>query len=409
MGKISSQSGATAAAGEPPLRSLELIEVRPLEEPGRDQAGRGAPVTWAELLTRYGLFLLVVALPVMLSVAYYGLIASDRYVSEAKFVVRAPGAGAGGGLSMVMRGDASNRTADDTHAVNAFVLSRDAASELARTHALREVMSRPEGDMFARFPNFYTRNNDEKFFEAYRRFVSVRADSTTGISTLVVQAFRADDARMIAESILASSERFVNRLHERATRDEIAFTRNLVDQARAHLAEVVERLSDYRNQEQTLDPQTESNSRLATLSKLSTEISQLEAGLAQQVAMAPQSPAISPMREVIQSMRNELDRQRRLLVGDSSSMASKFEGYEMLMIERELASRALVDAVVRMEKARQDGQRQSIYLQRVVEPNQPDYPAQPYRLLGIFLITALSVVMYAICRSLLSLALEHRS
>ena len=408
MDMTSIKSAATAADGEPPLRSIELIEVRPLQDPRRDRAGHAAPVTWAELLTRYWLFLLVVALPVLLAVAYYGFIASDRFVSEAKFVVRAPGAGGGSGLSMVMRGDASNRTADDTHAVNAFVLSRDAASELARAHAFRDVMSRPEGDMFARFPNFYTRNNEEKFFEAYRRFVTVRVDSTTGISTLVVHAFRADDAKLIADAILASSERFVNRLHERATRDEIAFTRTLVDQARSQLTEVVERLAEYRNQEQTLDPQTESNSRLATLSKIATEISQLEAGLAQQLAMAPQSPAIGPMREVIQSMRNELDRQRRFLVGDSSSMASKFEAYEMLIIERDLASRALVDAVVRMEKARQDGERQSMYLQRVVEPNQPDYPAAPYRLLGILFITALSFVMYAICRSLLGLALEHR-
>jgi capsular polysaccharide transport system permease protein len=391
----------------PPPAALELVRVdrappaRQTSAPAPDDAGLGP------FLARYWLALALLLAPIFGGVLYFGFIASDRYVSEAKFVIRAPGGGGGGGFGMLIRGEASNRTGDDTHAVNTFMMSRDAASELAREHGLRDVMARPEGDMFARFPNFYTRDNDEKFFDAYKRFVDVRVETNTGISTLKVSAFRPDDAHRVAVALLESGENFVNRMGERATRDEIRFSRALVDEARAQLTDVVARLADYRNQAQTLDPQAESTSWINAMTKLATEISQLEAALAQQIAMAPQSPAIAPTREKVRSLRDELERQRKRLVGDDESMATKFQGYELLMIERELASRALVEAVVRMEAARQDGQRQSLYLQRVVEPNLPDHPASPYRFLGMLLTGLIALVIFWLAKNLLRVTLEH--
>ncbi|MDP2358059.1 MAG: hypothetical protein Q8M31_18625 [Beijerinckiaceae bacterium] len=400
------RESAPAQISPPLVNALELVR---LDQPAAAYAKGLAPEdkSLKGVVTRSWLFLALVAAPAIVAMLYFGVIAADRFVSESKFVIRAPGA-ASAGVGMLMRGEASNRVADDTHAVNAFMMSRDAAAELARDHGLRDVMSRLEGDIFARFPNFYTHSNDEKFFEAYKRFINVQVDSSTGISTLKVSAFRADDAKRTAEALLNTGENFINRLRERSTRDEIAFAISLVDEARGQLVAVVQRLADYRNEQQTLNPQEESTSRLAALTKLATEISQLEAALAQQIAMAPQSPGISPMREKVRSLRDELGRQRKLLVGDEGSMATKFQGYELLMVERELASRALVEAVVRMEGARQEGQRQSLYLQRIVEPNLPDYPASPYRFLGVLISIALALVFFWLGKNMMRLILEHR-
>lgn len=401
------RASAPPQISAPPVYALEMV---PVDGPPAVRA-KGSALTEQSvkgLLGRYWLFLSLVVLPAVFAIAYYGFIAADRYVSETKFVIRAPAAASSGGVGMLMRGEASGRVADDTHAVNAFMMSRDAASELARDHGLRDVMSRREGDLFARFPNFHTRNNDEKFFEAYKRFIDVEVNSSTGISTLKISAFRPDDSQRIAEALLNSGESFINRLRERSSRDEIAFAVALMEEARTQLVEVVKRLSDYRNEQQTLNPQEESIARLAALTKFATEISQLEAGLAQQIALAPQSPSIPSMREKILSLRDELDRQRKVLVGAEGSMATKFQGYELLMIERELASRTLIEAVVRMEAARQEGQRQSLYLQRIVEPNLPDYPASPYRFFGIFLSILSALVLFWLGKNMMRLTLEHR-
>lgn len=392
----------------PPNRvALELVRIEPVLATGEPEPPP-EPVTLRSLAQRYWLFLATVAAPVVGALLYFGAIASDTYVSEAKFVIRAPSSSDAGSLGMLMRGETGNRTADETNAVNTFMMSRDAVVALARDHGLRELMSREEGDMFARYPNFYSRDNYEQLYKAYQRFVTVDVDSSTGISTLAVRAFRPEDAKNLAEGLLARGETFVNSLRDRASRDELAFTRALVAEARARMAKVSAELADYRNQELTVNPEAESTSALAALTKLATEISQLEAALAQQTAMAPQSPTIAPLREKVRSLRDELDRQRRLLVGDANSMAMKFKGYDLLVLERELAARALIAAVVQMEQARQEGQKQTFYLQRVVEPNLPDYPAGPYRVLGVLATIILSLGLFWMAQTLLRQVMDHR-
>lgn len=396
-----------AAVPAPQRLALDLVRIGPPPATGEPATSR-APETLGGLARRYWLFLSIVAAPIAGALLYFVLIASDSYVSEAKFVIRAPSSADAGSLGMLMRGETGNRTADETNAVNAYMMSRDAVAALARGHGLRDLMSRAEGDAFARYPNFYSRDNDEQLFSAYKRFVNVEVDSSTGISTLSVRAFRPDDAKNLAEALLARGETFVNSLRERSTRDELAFTSALVAEARARMEKVSAELADYRNQELTVNPEAESTSALAALTKFATEIAQLEAALAQQTAMAPQSPTISPLREKVRSLRDELERQRRLLVGDANSMATKFKGYDLLILERELAARALIAAVVQMEHARQEGQKQTFYLQRIVEPNLPDYPAGPYRVLGVLAAIILSLGMFWMAQTLLRQVLDHR-
>ena len=388
-------------------RALELVPIAPSNSALRRDVRQ--PTTRSYSAKSYWLFFALVVAPIIGSLFYFGAIASDIYTSEAKFVIRSPTSADAGSLGMLMRGETGNRTADETNAVNTYLASRDAVAVLARDHGLRDMMSREEGDMFARYPNFYSRDNDEQLYQAYKRFVSIDVDTSTGISTLSVRAFRPEDAKSLADSLLARGETFVNSLRERSARDQLEFARGLVKEARTQMEKVASDLAAYRNQELTIDPTAETAGALSALTKLATEIAQLEAALAQQIAMAPQSPGIAPLREKVRSLRNELERQRRLLVGDQDSMAAKFKGYELLVLERELATRTLVAAVLQMEGARQETQKQNFYLQRIVQPNIPDHPAGPYRIVGVLMTIILSLGAFWMAQSLLRQVLDHRA
>ncbi|NDA48431.1 MAG: hypothetical protein EBY21_14395, partial [Alphaproteobacteria bacterium] len=76
--------------------------------------GGEAPILLSEELSRWQRLrrwlserfwpLVLVVLPALLSILYFGLIESDRYVSEAKFVVRAPSTAALGQIANVLQG-----------------------------------------------------------------------------------------------------------------------------------------------------------------------------------------------------------------------------------------------------------------------------------------------------------------
>ena len=61
---------------------------------------------------------------------YYGLIASDIFVSESRFVVRSPQRPQLSGLGAILQGGGFARSQDDTYSVHDYVLSRDALAEL---------------------------------------------------------------------------------------------------------------------------------------------------------------------------------------------------------------------------------------------------------------------------------------
>ena len=90
--------------------------------------------------------------------------------------------------------------------VQAYMVSRDAVAELARTRDLRAVVSRPGSDFLMRFPRPFEGRSFETLFRNYQRFVTVGYDSQTGISKLTVRAFRAGDAHTLADSLLDGGE-----------------------------------------------------------------------------------------------------------------------------------------------------------------------------------------------------------
>ena len=69
------------------------------------------------------LFLLTVVVPTALAVLYFGLFASDVYVSESRFVVRSPDKPATSGLGVLLKSAGFSNAGDEIFAAHEFVQS----------------------------------------------------------------------------------------------------------------------------------------------------------------------------------------------------------------------------------------------------------------------------------------------
>jgi hypothetical protein len=147
----------------------------------------------------------------------------DRYVSEAKFVVRAPSTAALGQIANVLQGSGIVKSADDAYVVHGYLESRDALLELSKNSGLEEMFGRPEADILSRYPKFYRKANVEDLYKHYLKFVYLDYNQTTGISLLRVQAFRPKDAHDLAAAMLDNAEVLINRLNERAQQDAVVW------------------------------------------------------------------------------------------------------------------------------------------------------------------------------------------
>lgn len=353
------------------------------------------------------LFALVVLLPSLLATAYYLVIAADQYVSETRFLVRSPQRHAAGLLSGFLQSTGFVRAQDDSYAVGEFMRSRDAVAALDRDGMLTEIITRPEADFLARYPQFWVTPSQEAIYRHYLRFITVTNDTASGVTTLQVRAFRPQDAQRLARSLIEKAEELINRLNERARRDAVRHAQTEVAENEARLAQAQVRLTEFRNREAMIDPDRESASILDLIARLSIDVAEKRARIREVERQTPSSPQIAALRANVAATEDQIARERERVVGKDSSIAPRIAAFETLLLERELATRMLASATASLENARLEAQRQQLYLERIVEPNLPDSGTHPRVLATLALLVAILLATFGILRLLLIHVYEH--
>jgi len=353
-------------------------------------------------------FLICVILPTLLAAFYFLLIASPRYVSEARFIVRQAGQAQPDALGLTLQGVGLSATQTDAFAVHDYMRSRDAVAELDQSLDLSRLLGPPGADIFSRWPRPWESRSREALYKGYQRFVTVGYDATTGISILRVEAYRPEDARRLAEALLTGGEGLVNRLNARSVADAVSQAETSRDEARERLSEAQRRLVAFRNRQRFIDPSMVAAEGAGLIGELSATLAGLRAERAQLAAEAPQSPQLPSLDNRIAAYERQISAERSKLAGEASSLVPAVSAYEDLVLERELADRQLSEATAALLAAERDARRQALYLQRVVSPALADEPTLPRRWLSILIVLIGSLLLYGVGWLVWSGLREHR-
>ena len=352
-------------------------------------------------------FWAIVGLPTLIAGVYYFALASDLYLSEAKFVVHGPSKGPGSALSAMLSSGGSG-IPQDTFEVHEYLMSRDAVQRLDREDGLRAMLGRPEGDLLTRFPGYlFWRKDFEALYKAYSRFISVEVDASTAVSTLQVKAYRPEDAQRIAQSLLSYGEQLVNTLNERARHDALAVFQKEVDSTEQRIAEIQSKLTAYRIQQKMLDPKSASAGPIELLAQMNAQLANSKAQLAEVIKNSPNSPHIPLVRTRIASLEKLIAEERSKITGDNNSVATALSEYERLDVQRQLSEKILASALASLEAARLEVQRQQLYLETIAQPNLADYPLYPKRVASFVTVVACCLLAYGIAWLLIAGIREH--
>jgi capsular polysaccharide transport system permease protein len=350
----------------------------------------------------------IVGLPTLIAGVYFFAIASDLYLSEAKFIIRSPKQVQASGIGALLQSTGLSRAAEDTSAVQDFIMSRDSVRKLEQDNDLRVLFSRPEGDFVTRFPGIlFWRRDFEALFSRYDHFVSVETDTTTGVTALRVKAYRPEDAHTLASALLSYSEQLVNELNERARRDALNMARREVDRAEQRIAEIQTELTAYRVKQKMLDPKSASSGVLELIGQMNAAQANARAQLGELLNNSPNSPQIPLVKNRIASLDKLIAEERTKISGATDSVVSALTEYERLNLQRELAEKALTSAFTSLEAARIEAQRQQLYLETIAQPNLADYPLYPKRVVSFVTVFASCCLAYGIAWLLAANVREH--
>lgn len=354
-------------------------------------------------------FAIFVILPTALAVLYYGLIASDQYVSESRFIIKSPGQRSTqvSSLASLIQTTGLTTGQEQTSEVLDYLRSRAALDDLMRRVDLRSAYAQRNADFLSRYPRPWKSDRRENLYNFYRAMVSANHDSDTQVAVVTVKAFNPADAYRINASLLELSEDFVNSLNERARRKSIAEAERRVSEAEDRVRKARIALGAYRNQAQLIDPGKQAGGVLDVANKLVAEQSSLQAQLNVMVNAAPANPSIPALRSRIAAIGHEIAAQNSRAVGAPSAISNKLAGYENLTVEQEFATQNYTVASAALEQAREEAQKQQFYLERVANPGRPDVAALPHRLQQILTIFGAAIFLYFIGWMLYVGILEH--
>jgi len=351
----------------------------------------------------------IALLPTFVAAGYYGLIASDRYVSEARFVIHTASKPAGllGGLSALLQLAGLERSQDDAYAVRDYINSRDAMTALAQRIDLRGVYNDPRADLLARFPSVLYGKSDEEFYRYFQSMETVFVNNTSGLTILRVEAFRPQDAHQIALGLLELGEAMVNRLNDRIQQDSLALARGELARAEERKIATAVAITAFRNQAVMLDPNKETAALIGLIGQLSAQRAQARMLLDETRANSPGSPQLQSQQQRIAAIDRQIEEQRAKIIGDATGLVEKIAQYERLELEDQFALRALAQATASLEAARLEARRQQLFLERVVEPGLPDDAVMPQRLRVIGTVFGFNVLGALVLFLIISSAKEH--
>jgi capsular polysaccharide transport system permease protein len=353
------------------------------------------------------LFLLVVILPTIVATLYFGLLASDVYVSESQFVIRSPDKESVTGLGVLLKSSGFSSADDEVYAAQDYVRSRDALHALNANNAVARAYGNKSISIFDRFNPLGLSGTFEDLYRFYQGKVGVDYDTSSSIATLTVHAFSPDDAYKFNGELLALAEGLVNRLNTRGRHDMVQFAAREVQDAQVEARNAAVALAAFRNTHGVVDPEAQAKVQLDMISKLQDELIGSRVQLAQLQKMAPENPQIPILTTRISGLQHQIDEQMGRVAGGRRSLSQTAVQYERLELERELADKRVAAAMTSLQSAEDEAQRKQAYVERIAEPSRPDEPAEPRRLRGIFAVFVLGLIAWGILRLLVAGLREH--
>lgn len=356
-----------------------------------------------QLFSRLIRFTLVIA---GLAVAYWLLIASDRYVSEASVIIRKTDSVAAPSIdvSMLIAGVAGvNRT--DQLLLREYLLSVDMLKKLDAELDLRAHYGDWGRDWFSRL----WLKDMEWFHRYYLSRVAIEYDDFAGVLRIRVQAYDPNKAKAITHLLVREGERYMNQIGHEMAETQVNFLDTQVNLAQIRYQQASHRLLAFQNRKGVLSPQATAESLTVLIGKLEEQRAQLQTQLASLPSTLDRDhPNLVMLRQSLGAIdRQIIDEKAKLANPTGKTLNITMEEFHRLQMEVAFTQELYKAALTALEKGRIDATRMLEKVSVLQSPTLPEYPMEPRRLYNTVVTLLFAFVLAGVLKLLESIVRDH--
>ncbi|MFT4241146.1 MAG: chain-length determining protein [Acidovorax sp.] len=353
---------------------------------------------------------LVVALAAsLLAALYWGIIASDRYVSEAQILIQHTDMASGQALdfSSLLTGSGSASRGDQM-LLRTRLLSVDMLQQLDQQLDLRGHFSSNDHDILSRM--FWHDASLEFFHRYYLSRVSVEYDEYAGTLIVEAQAFSPEMAQRIAQALVHDGEQFMNRMGHQLAQEQVDFLEKQV-QERGQLAlQARQKVLAFQNAKGLVSPQATAENLAGVINKLEAQLTELNARKTALLGyLAPTAPGVVELDLQINAVQKQMRAEQDRLTGTKGQELNRtVEEFQRLELEAQFMQDAYKSALVALEKGRVEATRMLKKISVLQSANLPEYPLQPRRIYNIVAFTLVALLLAGIVQLLVAIVRDHK-
>jgi capsular polysaccharide transport system permease protein len=344
----------------------------------------------------------------LLALLYWGLIASDRYVSEAHIVIHRVDSSVSTGTSGQKSDTSTGAMVVEQMLLRDHLLSVDMLVKLDAALKLREHYSDRHRDPISRM---WSKDHPMEWFHRhYLSRVSVELDLNAGVLVIQAAAYDAQTAYAIATMLVKEGERYMNELGQRLAAEQVAFLEKQVAQLHERVLVDRQALIAYQNRKGLVSPQSTAENLAGIINRLEGQRTDLQTRLsAMKEYLMPDSPAIVEIEQQITAVEKQIARETtRLTSPNGQSLNRTVEEYQRLQMNAELSAAVYKTALAALEQGRIEAARKLMNVYILQNPVMPQYPLEPRRVYSITIAVLAICLIYGTILLLVAIVRDHK-
>jgi capsular polysaccharide transport system permease protein len=378
---------------KPAALSAGLASHRKIFEPFRRKSG---PFWLAAMLS-------------LLGALYWGLIASDRYVSEAHVIIQQTDMPIAQPMDLsTLLGMSSAPNRADQLLLRDHLLSVDMLLKLDEKLGLREHYSDRRRDPISRMWSIDL--SQEWFHRYYQSRVSVEFDEYAGLLVIRAEAFSPEKAHAITSMLAQEGEHYMNEVAHKLAQEQVAFIEKQVVEIGERVLQSRQAVLAYQNERNLASPQGTAENVFAIINQLESQLTTLKTQRESLVGyLNSRNPSVVEIDLQIAAVKKQITKeQARLTSAERQTLNRAIEEFQRLQMNAEFAQDMYKTSLAALEKARIDAVRTLKMVSVLQSPTHPQYPMEPRRIYNTALFILLTVMLAGIFSLLSTIIREHR-
>ncbi len=343
----------------------------------------------------------------ILSIPYWLVVASDRYVSHARVLLqKTDQISVNTDFSAVFSGgQGANR--GDQLLLREYLLSVDMLKKLDAAFDLRAHYSDSNWDIISRM--WFKNPEMERFYRYWLSRVDVSYDDFSGVLVINVEAYDPETAQKIVAMMTKEGEAHMNKIAHELAQVLVQFLESQVTLAHSRLLNASHALIEFQNRQGLVSPKETVESLSSLIRKLEGQKTEIQT----QLDSLPSSlnynhPTILMLKKSLNSVEQQITQKRAYLTSTArKTLNYTVEEFQRLEMELGFVQDVYKTALSGLEKGRTEASRTLKKISIFQSPTTPDFPLAPRRLYNTLVSVLVAAILAGVLKMVESIIRDH--